>query len=197
MRPPGEARDAARRVLSRPEYRRPAPTLAERVRNWVADRLAEIVGALVTGRRASLLAWAVLGAGVALAAFFGFRFVRGVTPDSARAVSDRPAPRKTAAEWRRESEAHEQAGQWRMVLRCLYRALVADLADRGLVEEVPGRTTGEYRSEVGQMLPAAAAEFAGATELFERAWYGNQPTGADEAERLRRLSETVLSRAAA
>jgi hypothetical protein len=102
-------------------------------------------------------------------------------------------PRRGPAEWRADAEAAERAGQWRQALRCRYRALVAELADRGLVEEVAGRTAGEYRAEVAGAAPAVAAPFAGATELFERAWYGEAPTGQDEAARFRGLSDEVLS----
>ncbi|HJU00766.1 MAG TPA: DUF4129 domain-containing protein, partial [Actinomycetes bacterium] len=75
-----------------------------------------------------------------------------------------------------------------------YRALVADLAARGLVEEVPGRTAGEYRREIGRAAPAASADFAGATELFEVAWYGRADTGPQQAAHLRDLSAQVLQR---
>jgi hypothetical protein len=79
-------------------------------------------------------------------------------------------------------------------VRCRYRALVAELAARGLVDEVPGRTAGEYRGEVRRNLPDAAGDFAGATELFELAWYGRGDTDAQQASRLRELSGRVLQR---
>ena len=62
-----------------------------------------------------------------------------------------------------------------------------------MVDEVPGRTSGEYRAEVAGSVPVAATDFSGATELFELAWYGNRPTGADEAGRFRALAEGVLT----
>jgi hypothetical protein len=62
---------------------------------------------------------------------------------------------------------------------------------------VPGRTAGEYRREVGRVLPEAATDFAGATELFEVAWYGRARTGAGEAAHLRDLSDGVLRRVGA
>jgi hypothetical protein len=62
---------------------------------------------------------------------------------------------------------------------------------------VPGRTAGEYRGEVRRNLPDAAADFAGATELFELAWYGRGETGPQQASRLRELSGLVLRRAPA
>jgi hypothetical protein len=46
-------------------------------------------------------------------------------------------------------------------------------------------------------VPAAAADFAGATELFEVAWYGRSDTGAREAAHLRDLSDRVLRRTGA
>jgi hypothetical protein len=70
---------------------------------------------------------------------------------------------------------------------------VADLASRGLVEEVPGRTAGEYRHQVEVNVPASAGDFDGATALFEAAWYGNRPTGPEEARRFRTLEGRVLA----
>ena len=70
--------------------------------------------------------------------------------------------------------------------------MVADLAARGVVDEVPGRTAGEYRTAVTRSTPAAAPDFSVATELFERAWYGAKPTGPDDSARFRELSERVL-----
>jgi hypothetical protein len=72
---------------------------------------------------------------------------------------------------------------------------VADLAGRGLLEEVPGRTTGEYRAELHASLPTASSSFRGATALFEGAWYGHQPTGAADTERFRELADSVMASA--
>ena len=70
---------------------------------------------------------------------------------------------------------------------------MADLAERGILEEVPGRTAGEYRSELSLAAPGVAREFAGATDLFEAAWYGNRPTGEPEAGLFRDLAGRVLA----
>ena len=72
---------------------------------------------------------------------------------------------------------------------------MADLARRGVLEEIPGRTAGEYRVELGGAVPAAGPSFAGATELFERAWYGGRPTTAEDAHRFRDLEARVLEAA--
>jgi hypothetical protein len=196
-RDPDRVREAVREVLSRPEFRPPERSLVERVYDWVLEmigRLLAVLGGSGAGGIVGLilLALVLVGVGILVA-----RFSRGLTPSPEVAAAVPGGRRRTAAEWRAEAEAHERAGAWREAVRSRYRALVADLASRGLVEEVPGRTAGEYRREVGRSLPAAATEFAGATELFEVAWYGRAGTGAREAAHLRDLSDRVLQRARA
>ncbi|HEV3497409.1 MAG TPA: DUF4129 domain-containing protein [Actinomycetes bacterium] len=186
-----------REVLSRPEFRPPQRSLMERVLDWVLEVIGRLLAALGGSGAGGivglvLLGLIVLGVGVLVA-----RFSRGLTPSPEVAAVVPGGRLRSAAEWRAEAEAHERAGAWRDAVRSRYRALVADLARRGVVEEVPGRTAGEYRREVGQALPEAAGDFAGATELFEVAWYGRADTGAREAAHLRDLSDRVLQRAPA
>jgi hypothetical protein len=187
-----QARDAADKVLSRFEYQVPSPTILQRVRTWIGEQLARLLGKLGVGGSASIVAWLILAIAVAIVAFFVIRFAKGVTPDATRTTDATAARPRTADGWRAEAAEQERQGHWRAGLRCRYRALVADLAQRGLVDEVPGRTTGEYRAEVGQNVPKVAPEFGGATELFEAAWYGNRPTGEQESARFRELADRVL-----
>jgi hypothetical protein len=194
VRDPEQVREVVREVLSRPEFRPPPRSLTERVIDWVLELIGRLLAALGGSGAGGivgliLLALVLVGVG-ALAA----RFSRGLTPSPELAAAVPGGRRRSAAEWRAEAEAHERAGAWREAVRSRYRALVADLAARGLVEEVPGRTAGEYRREVGRALPEAATDFAGATELFEVAWYGRSGTGAGHAARLRDLSDRVLGR---
>jgi hypothetical protein len=190
-----QARDAADTVLSRPEYKVPSPTVLQRIRTSVGEQLSRFLGKLGVGGSASILAWLILAVAVAIVAFLVIRFAKGVTPDAARRAGPAMARPRTADDWRAEAVDHEEQGQWRAGLRCRYRALVADLAQRGLVDEVPGRTTGEYRAEVDENVPKVAPEFGSATELFEAAWYGNRPTGEEESARFRQLADRVLVRA--
>jgi hypothetical protein len=187
-------REAVREVLSRPEFRPPDRSLAERVFDWVLEMVGRLLAALGGSGAGGivglvLLALVVLGV-IVLAA----RFSRGLTPSPEVAAAVPGEARRSAAEWRAEADAQERAGAWREAVRSRYRALVADLAARGLVEEVPGRTAGEYRREVGRSLPEAATDFAGATELFEVAWYGRGDAGSQDAAHLRALADRVLRR---
>jgi hypothetical protein len=100
---------------------------------------------------------------------------------------------RPADEWRAEAAAHEAAGRWREALRARYRALVADLAGRGVVDEIPGRTSGEYRRQVDVTVPAAAEPFDEATDLFEQTWYGTRPSGPHDQTRFDQLADRVLT----
>ena len=63
--------------------------------------------------------------------------------------------------------------------------------------EIERRCAEPALADVGRAMPAAATDFAGATELFEVAWYGRADTGAREAAHLRDLSDRILQQARA
>ena len=191
-RPPGQATRTVHAVLARPEYRHAGPSILERIERDVLDALARVLSGVVG---AGVGAWLALAAIVALVAIVAWRLSSGVTRDPSGGVSVSTGRLRPAADWRAEAEAHERAGEWRQAVRARYRALVADLAGRGLLHEIPGRTAGEYRAELTDALPAASPQFAGATELFEGAWYGHRPTDATDATHMRDLADRVLQEA--
>jgi hypothetical protein len=196
-RDPERVREAVREVLARPEFRPPDRTLLQRAFDWLVEQAGRLLAELGASGAGGIVGLAVLALALLGIGLLAARFSRGMTPSPEVRAAVAGAPRRPAADWRAEAEAHERAGAWRPAVRCRYRALVAELAARGLVDEVPGRTAGEYRREVRRNLPAAATDFAGATELFELAWYGRGETGAREATRVRELSGRVLQRAPA
>jgi len=191
-RPPGQVTGAVHQVLARPQYHYAGPSFLERIQNDVVDWLARVLTGVVG---AGIGAWVVVALVVAVVAFVAWRLAGGMTRDPGREIVLSAGRIRPATEWRAEAEAHERAGEWRLAVRARYRALVADLAGRGVLEEVPGRTAGEYRSELGANLPGAAPQFAGATELFEGAWYGKRPTAAADAAHFRDLADRVMEAA--
>jgi hypothetical protein len=196
-RDPGRVREAVREVLARPEFRPPDRTLLQRAFDWLLEQVGRLLAELGASGAGGIVGLAVLVLALLGIGLLAARFSRGLTSSPEVRAAVPGVPRRPATDWRAEAEAHERAGAWRAAVRCRYRALVAELAARGLVDEVPGRTAGEYRGEVRRNLPDAAADFAGATELFELAWYGRGETGAQQASRLRELSGRVLQRAPA
>jgi hypothetical protein len=99
--------------------------------------------------------------------------------------------------WREEADAHAAAGRLRDAVRCRYRALVGDLARRGLLDEIPGRTTGEERDQLVVSAPAVADRFDAAADLFDDAWYGDAPVGWADLDRFVGWENEVLASAPA
>jgi hypothetical protein len=190
-----EARRAMRDVLARDEFREPPTPLLERARDALFDFLGRLLARVLEGATGSPVGWAVVAVVVTVLVVLAVRFARSVTRDPEREAVGVASARRSPRDWRAEADALEARGEWRAALRCRYRARVAELAARGLVDEIPGRTAGEYRAEVATNVPLAADDFSGATSLFEGAWYGGVPTGVDEAGRFRVLEARVLERA--
>ncbi|MGH9149113.1 MAG: DUF4129 domain-containing protein [Acidimicrobiales bacterium] len=180
-------------ILARPEFRPEPEPFLQRIWRVLSERLEELLAQLFSGGRGSVVAWvivvAAIGGSVAMVALV----LRGVRRNPRRVEAELADPRRPPADWRAAAEAHEARGEWKAALRCRYRALVAELGGRGVVDEVPGRTAGEYRDEVAGARPAAAPSFAAATDLFEAAWYGDRPTGPEENRHFRRLTTEVLA----
>lgn len=194
---PDEVRDAADEVLSRAEFQRPEPNIVERAQAWLEEGIGRVLRTLVTGDGASVIGWAVMILSIALIAFLLARFGRTVQLDPRRSAAISVERARSAGDWDDEAERLERDEEWKMALRCRFRALIAALVANGHVDDIPGRTAGEYRAEVEATLPETAAAFAAATRIFEDAWYGNRPTGAAENGRFRALAAEARAASAA
>ncbi len=95
--------------------------------------------------------------------------------------------------WRSRSQRHRAAGELRDALRCEYRALVGDLARRHLLDEIPGRTTGEERAQLMSTTPAVTASFGAAADMFDGVWYGADDATAEMLDRFDALEADVLA----
>lgn len=169
---PGEVRDEIERILSQPEYREPPRPLIQRIMDWISERAAELLADILGGGRATVVGWTISAVVAVVVVYLLIRFALSLRADPAKREAAMRDPRRPPEDWVAEAERFEASGEWRHALRCRYRALVAQLAARGLVDEVPGRTAGEYRQEVTENLPSASQPFSAATVMFEEAWYG-------------------------
>ncbi|GAC1313191.1 MAG: DUF4129 domain-containing protein [Acidimicrobiales bacterium] len=190
---PDLARHVARQILARPEFQIAPESPIDRLRHWVLQQIARAVDAALSGR-ATVLGIILLVLVAVVAVLLVRRFSRSLQRDPGAVGVSLTDPRRAPAEWLAEAAECEQRGDWRGSLRARYRALVAELAARHLVDEIPGRTTGEYRLLVGRALPDAADPFNGATDLFEAAVYGDRPAGPAENDAIAGLSGRVLAR---
>jgi hypothetical protein len=192
---PEEVREQAEAVLARPEFDQAEPSPIDRAIEWIGERLGDLLGRgneAAAGSR--VFGYLVLAAGVAVCGYLLYRWLgrlRAETePVDPAVVTGDPTSRPS--DWRAAAERLEARGEWKEALRCRYRVLVSELVERELVDDVPGRTAGEYRAEVGAGLPAVAPAFSEASDLFELAWYADAPTGAEENRRIRGLTDQVL-----
>lgn len=189
-RDPASARRAAHAILSQPQFRQPPESIIDRARHWLGQQLANALDAVLRGDL-TVIGAVVLIAVVALLVWMVVLAARRSGPTPRRFVV--ATVQRDPEDWLAEAEAFERGGAWREALRARYRAMVAELARRGLVDEIPGRTTGEYRAEVTRSLPGAAGDFGSATDLFELIVYGDHPAGPDDAARVRGLAERVMA----
>lgn len=185
-------------VLSRPEFAPLTPSLWDQVRDGVLDVISQLLAGLTGGdvgagwRAASLVALAAL---LALVTWVVVRFARGTRRDP-RAVQVLASEiGRSPRDWESEAEGHEDAGRWRDAIRCRYRAVIAHLAGRSLMEEVPGRTAREYAAAVRAAAPDAAQDFDRATAAFESAWYSEAEVDAHDAAGMRQAVGAVLAAA--
>lgn len=152
--------------------------LRDDIRQWFLERLA----AVFDSGAGTVLAWALVALAVVIGLLVVARLVRGVRRGGAS--DDGPAPvritRRAASDWLADARAARAAGDRAEAVRCGYRAVVAGLAMEGAVEEVPGRTVGEYRAQVDRHRPERATDFGRASEVFERVWYARRPASDDD-----------------
>ena len=194
---PGQATEAADRILSGPEYQwRDDRGIAERLADWVSDRLGQ-VSPFGAGGLPALFGWLLLVALVVLVAYLITRASGGwgrrgrvAVPPGAQVVI---GPGEAAVDWGAEAERCERDGRWSEALRARHRLLVTDLARRALIGDLVGRTAGELVVEVRRSAPAASPAFEVATGLFESAWYGGAAVGPADLARFRSLADDVLA----
>jgi hypothetical protein len=185
-----QAADLARLELAKPRYRAEDEPLVQRAIRWLAERVQELIDTAAT---TSPLGWFGLLGVLALVVGIVVVVRRRTGPltrgGAAPALFD--GATRDAAAYRAEAEAHAARGDWAEAVRARLRALVRDLADRGLVDAGAGRTADEIAREAGAALPEAAADLRAAARTFDDIWYGGHPAGRASYERVVATDERV------
>lgn len=200
---PDQVRDAACRLVESRDVCSPPATP-----DTVVPRTT---GASAGGGFLGVLLWLLLIAVLIAIAYVGYRSFAERSSKSRSVVEDDEADPDDDAlvgtviidrsrepkGWREEADRHRAEGRIRDALRCRYRALVGDLARSGLLDEIPGRTTGEERRQLRTSAPNALSFFREAADLFDAAWYGHVEVGAADDDRFQALEREVLANATA
>jgi hypothetical protein len=184
---------AIERVLSGPQYAGARKSwltrLRDEVRTWVLERLA----GLFEGGAGSIIAWTLVAIVAVVAVLLLTRLLRTISRGRSQDTGSNVAIQieRTPAAWLREADAALRSGRFAEAVRCGYRAVVARLALTGAVDEVPGRTVGEYRAQVGQRRPDLVAPFAEASDVFERVWYAQRPATEGDVREVVGVAQTL------
>jgi hypothetical protein len=203
---PEESRQAADEILAEGKYQEPAPSFIERFFEWIGEWLRRLQPRPQPARRgpegtvggsggADWLTWVM----VAILVVIGAVVVSRLKPGRRRKKPEDDPLELSESEiirapdqWIAEAERLEREEQWKAALLCRFQALIGELLERGVVRDLPGRTSGEFRADVRRSAPELTGSFAEASYLFDDAWYGDTPTGRSESEAFRRLAAQVL-----
>lgn len=182
-----EAREEARRILADDRFRETdLPRPFARPLDWLGDRLRELFGDLPGGPAVGWLLLSILV--LVLASVASLALIRGRAP-SALARAGRPgAPvRLDPRVLERQADEAERAGELERALRLRFRAGVLRLAERRLLDDPDGVTTGRLRRLL------RSPDFDVAARAFDEVVYGRRPATAEDARAARAGWQAALA----
>ena len=171
-----EAAAEAAKELSKTAYRQSGDSLIERaigkVPEWIADLLDSLTGASPSGHAGLFM---LIGLIVLIIIVVLWR--AGMLRTSHRekqVVFDTSRPR-SAAEYRAQAEQEAAAGDYAHAIRSRFRACVAELSERTILDERAGRTAYEVVADAARVVPSLRDTLQPAALAFTEVVYGNRP----------------------
>ena len=182
-----EAREEARRILAEDRFHeKELPRPFARPLDWLGDRLREIAPDLPGGPEVT---WLVLSGLVLLfAVLVGLALVRGRAPTALvrSGKTKGPAP-EDPARLEREADEAERAGDLERALRLRFRAGVLRLAQRRVVDDPDGVTSGAL------VRLLRSPDFDRAARAFDEVVYGRRAATAEDVRLSRAVWQAVLA----
>ncbi|TCN44300.1 uncharacterized protein DUF4129 [Kribbella orskensis] len=176
-----DAAKEAAKELSKPVYGQAGDSLVTRAINKVVDWIGELLGDL-TGQspdgHLGLIMLVGLLALVVIVVLWRAGVLRTTRGTKSAAVFDSARPR-TAAEYREQAEAEASSGDYAAAVRSRFRACVAELTERTVLDERAGRTAYEAVADAGRVVPALRDPLQPAALVFTEVVYGNRPGTAE------------------
>jgi Domain of unknown function (DUF4129) len=186
-----QARELARRELSRRVYTDAQPGLLERAVRAVLDALGRLqapAGSSPLRVAAIVLVLLLLAAAVLLAVRLTGRARRTRSSGAGPVLGDGA---RTAAQLRDAADEAAARGRWEDAVAERFRALVRGLQERDLLGTAPGLTADEAARGAALVLPEHAGTLQAAAALFDGVVYGHLGAAPEDAERLRALDAAV------
>lgn len=170
-----QAADEAARELSKPMYGRAGDTvfdrLADRLLDWIGDLFGEVANRSPGGGWGLLILLGLLGL-VALVVFWRAGVLR--TTRAVRAQVFDVEQRRSTREYRTAAEAAVAAGDYVAAIRHRFRACVAELTDRTVLDDRAGRTAYEVVADAAAVVPALGDQLRPAAQVFTEVAYGGR-----------------------
>lgn len=175
---PDEARRWAEQELAKPEYAAAEPTPFDRIAQAITDFLAGLFrGGDGLAGWDGLLAVTVIVVVTALvlAAFLIWGRPRALRRSQASAVELFGADERSADELRREARAHAAAGEWNAAIVLAFRGLARGVAERGIVDPLPGATVHTFARDTARAFPSEQDRLDAAAAAFDDVRYLRRP----------------------
>lgn len=193
--PDGEqGREWAERELSDPVYDLAEPTVFDRAARAIADVIAALFSGEAAGDWGGVLA--VLAAVVVAVIIAAAFLVWGMPRSTRRAAAASPSlfdgtEARSAAELRREAEAHARREEWDAAIVLRFRALARSTIERGVVEISPGDTVHAFAARAGRVFPASADDLERGAAAFDDVRYLRRPGTAELYDRIAQVDDAV------
>ena len=174
---PDEARRWAEEELSRPAYQAAEPTPIDRF----ARGVAEFFGSIFSGQvPAALGPWLAVGAIVVVLALIGIAvLIWGRPRSTVRSRSAVPlfgeAEARSADELRADAERAAGRGAWDEAVVLRVRALARGLAERTILDPVPGATVHRFAADAARAFPGSRADLDAVARSFDDVRYLRRP----------------------
>jgi len=176
-----QAAQEAAKELAKPAYGQAGDNLISRVINqvmeWIADLLTNLTGQSPDGN-AGLFMLVGLIVLVVIVVLWRAGVLRTTRSIKGQVVFEDNRPR-SASEYRSQAEAEAAGGDYTAAVRSRFRACVAELTERTVIDERPGRTAYEAVADAGRVVPALREPLQPAALMFTEVVYGNRPGTAE------------------
>lgn len=184
-----QARELARQELSQPGYQRDV-SWPQRGLEWLLEQFNRLVNGAAESIPGGLATVLILAAVAAIAVLIVLR----TGPLARRRAGKDPIfadERRSAADYRAAADAAAQAGEWSLAVIERFRAVVAHLEERGVIEARSGRTADEVARGAGDLLPSIAPALLDGARLFDRVLYGGRAATNDDDAAMRNLDDAA------
>ena len=193
-----QAAQEAAKELSKSTYRDSDSLIAKaigKVLDWIKDLLGNLSGSSPNGH-AGLAMLIGLLALVVVVVLWRAGVLRVSRKAKSQAVFDTARPQR-AAEYRALAEREAASGDLALAIRSRFRACVAELTERTVLDERAGRTAYEVVADASRAAPVLRDSLQPAALVFTEVVYGNRPgtperyaavVAADDAARTARVA---------